>query len=70
MTRGLIVVGLGLLGGCSFAGEPMVNRMGVDDARYNRDLSACKQQSVVPVGFSNPVATCLTGKGYQVLMGK
>ena len=65
-----LVGALGLVGGCSLAGEPMVDRMGVSDAKYNRDLAACKQQTVVPVGFSNPVATCMTGKGYHVLMGK
>lgn len=70
MTRMFMVAALGLLDGCSFAGEPMVDRMGVDDARYNRDVAACKQQSAMPVGFSNPVATCMTGKGYRVLMGK
>lgn len=58
------------LAACASASEPMVNRMGVDDARYSRDLADCKQRSGPSLGFSNPVATCLTGKGYQVLMGK
>ena len=58
------------LAACALPGEPVVNRMGVDDARYNRDLAACKEQSGFLPGFSNPVATCLTGKGYQVLMGR
>ena len=60
----------GLQVACTFAHEPMVDRMGVDDARYSRDLADCKQQSGPFPGFSNPIATCLSKKGYQVLMGK
>ena len=59
-----------LLVACALAKEPYVNRMGVDDARYNRDVATCKQQAGPLPGFSNPVATCLSGKGYQVLVGK
>ena len=68
-TAGVCLVGW-LLNACSFPSEPIVNRMDIDDARYNRDLAACKQQSGSLPGFSNPVATCLTGKGYQVLLGQ
>lgn len=60
----------GSVGGCVVASDPLVDRLNVDNAKYQRDLAACKQQVVIPVGFSNPVATCLTGKGYHVLMDK
>ena len=71
MARIALVCALGgSQAACTSASEPMVNRMGVDDARYSRDLAECKQQSGPFPGFSNPVATCLSKKGYQVLMGK
>ena len=50
--------------------DPIVDRMSVDDARYNRDLAACKSgSSPVPV-LGTSVADCLKGKGYRVLMGR
>ena len=55
--------------GCSTAHDPIIDRSGVDDARYNRDLASCRQ-GAFPVGFSNPVASCMTAKGYTVLLGK
>ena len=60
----------GALLGCTVASDPLVDRMGVSDARYAKDLADCKQQNHLPIGFSNPIATCLSGKGYEVLMGK
>lgn len=66
-----VVMAFGLLGaaGCS-SSNLTVNRMGIDDARYERDLAECKQASGLSLSFRNPVATCMTGKGYQVLMGR
>ena len=52
------------------SGNITVNRMNVDDARYEHDLADCKQVSGNSLSFRNPVATCMTGKGYQVLMGR
>ncbi len=57
---------------CSGSNEPLIDRTGVADDRYKRDLAACQQQSS-PLSFvslSNPVASCMTGKGYKVLMGR
>ena len=71
MARIALACALGeALAACTSAREPMVDRMRVDDARYSRDLADCKQQSGPFPGFSNPVATCFSKKGYQVLMGK
>ena len=69
-TAALVCTMAGALVACTSANEPMVNRMGVSDAQYDRDLADCKQRSGSIPGFSNPIATCLSGKGYQILMGK
>ena len=66
----MIVMSAAVLTGCSVAREPIVDRSGVSDSRYNSDLAACKAQTVIPAGFTNPVADCMTGKGYHVLMRK
>ena len=61
------------LPGCSSSQSDsvLVDRMGVSDAKYNQDMADCKKSSpAVPLSLSNPVATCMTAKGYKVLMGK
>ena len=50
--------------------DPIVDRMNVDDARYNRDLAACKSSSSSVPMVGTSVADCLKGKGYRVLMGR
>ena len=57
------------LGGCSRP-EPLIDRINVSDAKYNRDIADCREQvsgSWVPfTGGSS--ADCMRGKGYHVLM--
>ena len=58
------------LSGCQTANEPVVDRINVDDKRYAQDLEACKQEGSRHLGFSNPIATCLSNKGYRILVGR
>ena len=55
------------LTGCA-SPDPLVDRRGVSDAQYNRDLAACKQSSGLSLPLSHPVNDCLKSKGYKVLM--
>ena len=57
-----------LLAGCSIARDPIVERNDGDDARYNRDIEACRKS--MPIGITNPVADCMTRRGYKVLFAK
>lgn len=66
----LACVAAGSVAACARDSQLVVNRMGVDNARYERDFAACKQQAGASLSLESPVATCMTGKGYQVLMGK
>ncbi|RYE94346.1 MAG: hypothetical protein EOO78_25580 [Oxalobacteraceae bacterium] len=58
-----------MLGGCSKP-EPLIDRINVSDAKYNRDIADCREQvsgGWIPfVGGSS--ADCMRGKGYHVLM--
>jgi len=68
MIRLLAFAGLVLLAGCASSREPLIDHMGVSDAKYNGDLADCRGSG----GFfslSSPVADCMKGKGYKVLMG-
>ncbi len=59
------------LGACASSNDLLVDRMGVSDAKYDQDLADCKKSSFpVALSLNNPVATCMTAKGYKVLMGK
>ena len=59
------------LAACASADNLLVDRSGVNDAKYNQDLADCKKSSApVSLSLSNPVATCMTAKGYKVLMGR
>ena len=57
------------LAGCA-SPEPMIDRINVSDAKYNRDIADCREQvsgSWIPfTGGSS--ADCMRGKGYHVLM--
>ena len=71
ITHGLLLAattGL-LLAGCS-SPEPLIDRINVSDAKYNRDIADCREQtsgSFIPfMGGSS--ADCMRGKGYHVLM--
>lgn len=68
MIRLLILAGLALLAGCGGSREPLIDRMGVSDAKYNSDIADCRGGGGW-FSFSNPVADCMKGKGYKVLMG-
>jgi hypothetical protein len=69
MKKAMLLVGLALTG-CASSSSLLVDRTNVDDARYNRDLAACKDSSPISISFSNPVASCMSAKGYKVLMGR
>ncbi len=65
----LVSFGLLALGACSTP-EPLIDHINVSDAKYNKDLSDCRQEtkgSLMPFsGGSLP--DCMRGKGYRVLM--
>ncbi|GAC1340761.1 MAG: hypothetical protein NVSMB18_11490 [Acetobacteraceae bacterium] len=65
----LLLAGLAMTG-CASSSSLLVDRMNVDDGRYNRDLAACKEGSPISLSFSNRVASCMSAKGYKVLMGR
>lgn len=57
------------LTGCSTP-EPLIDRINVSDAKYNRDIAACRDETS---GGWNPfgggsLAECMRAKGYHVLM--
>ena len=65
----LLALGLIPLAGCS-SPEPLIDHINVPDAKYNGDLSACRDASGGFLPFSGgSVADCMKGKGYRVLMG-
>jgi hypothetical protein len=68
MIRLLALTGLVLLAGCASSREPLIDHMGVSDAKYNSDLSECRGTGGW-FSFGSPVADCMKGKGYKVLMG-
>ena len=57
------------LAGCS-SPEPLIDRINVSDAKYNRDLSECREaNSSAWLPFTGgSVADCMRGRGYHVLM--
>ncbi len=69
MMRTFLLCALALAG-CS-SHQPLIDHINVSDAKYNRDLSDCRQQSSsgwIPfTGGSS--GDCMKGKGYHVLMG-
>ncbi|MDT7950648.1 MAG: hypothetical protein RQ966_04005 [Acetobacteraceae bacterium] len=57
------------LAGCS-APQPLIDRINVSDAKYNRDMAECREQvsgSWIPFAGGS-TADCMRGKGYHVLM--
>jgi hypothetical protein len=71
MMRAVALAGLGLLAACSSAREPLIDRLNVSDAKYNRDIAECRQGSSsgwLPFGGTS-VADCMKSRGYKVLMG-
>ena len=55
---------------CADSSSVLVDRMGVSDAKYDQDFAECKKSSPFSLSFSNPVASCMSAKGYKVLMGR
>ena len=50
--------------------EPLIDRINVSDAKYNRDIAACREEtsgSWIPF-TGGSTADCMRGKGYHVLM--
>jgi hypothetical protein len=65
----VIFMMLACAAGCSPVPEPIVDKTGVDEGRYSRDLADCYQH-MPSFAFGNPVTTCMRGKGYNVLYGR
>ncbi len=69
LSLSILVLSGSLLGACSRP-EPLIDRINVSDAKYNRDIADCREQvsgSWIPfTGGSS--ADCMRGKGYHVLM--
>lgn len=67
----IVLIGFGLvaLGACSTP-EPLIDRINVSDAKYNRDIADCRDQT--KGGFmpfsGGSLPDCMRGKGYRVLM--
>ena len=69
LSLSILVLPGSVLGACSRP-EPLIDRINVSDAKYNRDIADCREQvsgSWIPfTGGSS--ADCMRGKGYHVLM--
>jgi hypothetical protein len=64
-------VAVGGFGGCAPvpAQEPIIDKTGVDEGKYSRDLANCFM--TMPVfALGNPLATCMREKGYMVLVSR
>ncbi|WP_165405716.1 hypothetical protein [Bradyrhizobium genosp. SA-3] len=67
-----------LLAGCAartaYVEPPVVDMAGVDQNRYNTDLSACQQEKIAAtattVWTGYMVGECMERKGYRVLQHK
>jgi|GEM_PF-6750498 len=69
LSLSILVLSGSLLGACSRP-EPLIDRINVSDAKYNRDIADCREQvsgSWIPFTGSSS-ADCMRGKGYHVLM--
>lgn len=65
----LLALAVSPLAGCSTP-EPLIDRINVSDAKYNRDIADCRDQvsgSWIPF-TGGSTADCMRGKGYHVLM--
>jgi len=48
--------------------DPIIDRAGVDEVQYNRDLAAChNERPAITVGAY--ITRCMTQRGYKVLYG-
>jgi predicted metal-binding protein len=55
-------------GGCTGIQAPIVDMNGVDQARYNIDLSDCaKRASAMFISAGNPISRCMEERGYKIL---
>ncbi len=65
----ILALAASTLFGCS-SPEPLIDRINVTDAKYNRDIADCRDQtsgSWIPF-MGGSTADCMRGKGYHVLM--
>lgn len=76
--RRLVLLALPLLAGCAartpYVEPPVVDMAGVDQNRYNNDLSACQQEKIARTADTiltlDWVSQCMERKGYKVLAHK
>jgi hypothetical protein len=72
--RELLLNGIGALSalvsvvivGCGPVPEPIIDKTGVDQGKYSRDLADC-YWSMPFFALGNPLATCMHEKGYTIL---
>ena len=70
MIRIAALAALAILSACSSSREPLIDRLNVSDAKYNKDIADCRQNGPGFMGFGGTsVGDCMKGKGYKVLMG-
>ena len=65
----LVSLGILALAGCS-SPEPLIDHINVSDAKYNRDLSECREETHggwLPF-TGGSVSDCMKGRCYRVLM--
>jgi hypothetical protein len=71
MRIALMSFGLLALGACSSTPEPLIDHINIPDAKYNKDLADCRQETKGTwwQPFSGgSLSDCMRGKGYHVLM--
>lgn len=78
MRHIFILVNAVLLAGCAartpYVEPPVVDMAGVDQNRYNNDLSACTNEKIArnadTVWTNGIISECMTQRGYKVLTPK
>jgi hypothetical protein len=76
--RLIVLLALPLLTGCAarptYVEPPVIDMAGVDQNRYNTDLSVCTNEKIAATSTtlwtSDMIGQCMERKGYKVLMHK
>ncbi|MEH2542808.1 hypothetical protein [Bradyrhizobium sp. AZCC 1699] len=73
--RRFLLLSVLLLGGCAVQSAyepPVVDMAGVDQNRYNQDLSECtrKKMDQGAITFGAVISNCMRERGYRVIAAK
>ena len=66
--RWLILFSSILLCGCSSVAPPVVDKTGIDPAKYAADEAQCVRDNTAIVTVGGPITRCMREKGYTILI--